>query len=119
MTKEEKINLLRRDLGSRIGTGVKLSINDGVYDVYMLGDQKIVAVKLFMSNLEAFPIEAVKPYLRPMASMTDEELYEWQHTWIMDNTIEKYDWLNSHHFDYRGLIELGLAIEAPKDMYGF
>ena len=29
------------------------------------------------------------------------------------------DWLNAHHFDYRGLIEKGLALEAPKDMYNF
>jgi hypothetical protein len=27
------------------------------------------------------------------------------------------DWLNEHHFDYRGLIEKGLALEAPEDMY--
>ena len=27
------------------------------------------------------------------------------------------DWLNAHHFDYRGLIEKGLALEAPEDMY--
>jgi len=27
------------------------------------------------------------------------------------------DWLNANHFDYRGLISKGLAIEAPKDMY--
>ncbi len=31
--------------------------------------------------------------------------------------MEAIDWLNSHHFDYRGLIEKGLALEAPKDMY--
>ena len=29
------------------------------------------------------------------------------------------DWLNEHHFDYRGLIEKGLALEAPEDMYKF
>ena len=28
-----------------------------------------------------------------------------------------YDWLNSHHFDFRNLIEKGLALKAPKDMY--
>lgn len=28
-----------------------------------------------------------------------------------------YDWLNAHHFDYRGLIEKGLALEAPEGMY--
>ena len=26
-------------------------------------------------------------------------------------------WLNVHHFDYRGLIEKGLALEAPNGMY--
>ena len=59
----------------------------------------------------------VKPYLRPMSSMTEEEQYDWTHTWIMDTTHEKYDWLNAHHFDYRGLIEKGLALEAPEGMY--
>ena len=27
------------------------------------------------------------------------------------------DWLNAHHFDYRGLIPMGLALEAPEEMY--
>lgn len=36
------------------------------------------------------------------------------------DTVTRYiDWLNEHHFDYRGLIERGLALEAPKDMYKF
>lgn len=85
------------------------------------------------------------PYLRPMSSMTEKELNEcvcqsgikdiecpnWQ-----DITKEKQfearlnhaitvfltdsnnvDWLNSHYFDYRGLIERGLALEAPENMY--
>jgi hypothetical protein len=32
-------------------------------------------------------------------------------------TEKTYDWYNAHHFDYRGLIEKGLALEAPEDMY--
>ena len=32
-------------------------------------------------------------------------------------TIDTFDWLNSHHFDYRELIEKGLALEAPEEMY--
>ena len=31
--------------------------------------------------------------------------------------MDAIDWLNAHHFDYRGLIEKGLALEEPKDMY--
>ena len=30
-----------------------------------------------------------------------------------------FDWLNAHHFDYRGLIPKGLALEAPEGMYKF
>ena len=85
-----------------------------------------------------------KPYLRPMSSMTEEEFvyfmglrgrmlqsYEIQsmmkEAFNMPQFIKigttlgsysnKIDWLNAHHFDYRGLIEKGLAIEAPENMY--
>ena len=33
------------------------------------------------------------------------------------NVLPLFDWLNAHHFDYRGLIPMGLALEAPEDMY--
>ncbi len=76
----------------------------------------------------------IRPYLRPMSSMTEEETkYKLSNFFrIIDTKIEgvghfptlnsisaiKYvDWLNSRHFDYRGLIEKGLALEAPEGMY--
>ena len=31
--------------------------------------------------------------------------------------LDVIDWLNAHHFDYRGLIEKGLAIKAPEVIY--
>jgi hypothetical protein len=31
--------------------------------------------------------------------------------------LAEIDWLNKHHFDYRGLITKGLALEAPDGMY--
>ena len=63
-----------------------------------------------------------KPYLFPLSSMTEEE----QRTLdSMCNDVEivsrlsglkmfdkVFDWLNENHFDYRGLIEKGLAIDA-------
>lgn len=88
-----------------------------------------------------FSIEEFRIYLRPMSSMTEEEKEELSHLlpkdWSID--IDKLnnlyfdmcssifvdidillhiiDWLNSHYFDYRGLIPMGLALEAPEGMY--
>ena len=64
-----------------------------------------------------------KPYLFPMSSMTEEQWEEYQKIRMIDwvhgdingtfiNASLIVDWLNTHHFDYRGLIEKGLAIDA-------
>lgn len=67
-------------------------------------------------------------YLRPMSSMTEEEKKEFLDavTWETNGKFyidecedisfyqEKYDWLNEHHFDYRGLITKGLAISTEE-----
>lgn len=64
------------------------------------------------------------PYLRPMSSITEEELSEYRAlcryhnitgTIIYEDTYKSFDWLNAHHFDYRGLIEKGLAIEVTEE----
>lgn len=65
-------------------------------------------------------IEYCKPYLRPISSMTEEEKIDYQAFFDYNGVEypEEYiDWLNAHHFDYRGLIPMGLALEAPNDMY--
>lgn len=66
-------------------------------------------------------IETVRPYLRPMSSMTDEET-KFYTSFFSDTTcicdyMTIIDWLNAHHFDYRGLIEKGLALPAKENMY--
>ena len=64
-----------------------------------------------------------KPYLFPLSSMTEEEWEDYQKIRMIDwvqgdingtfiNAGSIVDWLNTHHFDYRGLIEKGLAIDA-------
>lgn len=73
-------------------------------------------------------ISECKPYLRSMSDMTEDERKEYND--IVKNTIDFYDcpksedvcffivlidWLNAHHFDYRGLIERGLAIKVTPD----
>ena len=61
-------------------------------------------------------LDTIKPYLRPMSSMTEEENDEYYKTFDWDYTIKgtPFDWLNAHHFDYRRLIDKGIAIEAPE-----
>ena len=60
----------------------------------------------------------VKPYLRPISSMTEKEWKEYHSLRYCDTSnADRVDFLNSHHLDYRGLIEKGLALEAPEGMY--
>ena len=68
------------------------------------------------------PVEFIKPYLRPLPSMTEEERIEYRlkqtnYEFGYFDTHASIDWLNAHHFDYRGLIPMGLALEAPENMY--
>ena len=59
-----------------------------------------------------------KPYLFPISSMTDKQKDEYQYIterWMNDpaySISDSIDWLNKNNFDYRGLIEKGLAIDA-------
>ena len=65
----------------------------------------------------------IKPYLRPLSSMTAEEKEDFGVPFTSEglvtlaDTVECIDWLNKHQFDYRGLIEKWLALEAPEGMY--
>lgn len=96
------------------------------------------------SSVISYPLIECRPYLRPMSSMTEDEKIDLKlcypgglgSQWLdaekgtieifeCSSTITLYlndsqriiDWLNKKMFDYRGLIEKGLALEAPKDMY--
>jgi len=140
MTKEEK-QLLLIDLCARLPYGVVIQITSDGGMVEASYDMRLDAGLLadLLHSEDDF-----KPYLRPMSSMTEEELKELndkygniayffiqdppyyyglqaQHEDIGSIEIsefsEIYDWLNTHYFDYRGLIPMGLALEAPKEMY--
>ena len=72
-----------------------------------------------------FRFGEVLPYLRPMSSMIEEEEKEYANCGnIIENSPQNnylipnpncVDWLNAHHFDYRGLIERGLAIAVTEE----
>lgn len=117
MTQEDK-GLLLKDICARLPYGVKYQdrIEGGIH-ILSLG---------IIHHYERFI-----PYLRSMSSMTEEEVKEYkafhcvayEHTHFypqfctVKNELNMFDWLNAHHFDYRGLIGKGLALKAPEGMY--
>lgn len=116
MTQEEK-QLLLKDLCARLPYGVKVSY------VGDYGRVDCVLNSRILNSTYAIEYLGLKPYLRPMSSMTEEEKKEYDHRLecmfydTMYDDAFAVDWLNEHHFDFRGLIEKGLALEAPEDMY--
>lgn len=144
MSEEEKRKLLLMDLGMRLGYGVYLKISGGEFDAYQypylltaiskFGGESLC--KVYNSIYTPFgcpKIEDVKPYLRSMSSMTKEEEKEFEELFIGysisrdrncvyhstrgDLSLGIIDWLNKKGFDYRGLIPMGLALEAKEGMY--
>ena len=138
MTQKDK-QLLLKDLSARLPYGVICFAPD-----YEYGDiGKLWCIELFEDLDPSITVQypkgntitkfcsEVKPYLRPMSSMTEEEGVEYAHLlWLvkkdrinLSNDLGTrgsecvIDWLNARHFDYRGLIHMGLALEAPEGTY--
>ena len=135
MTQEEKKDLLLRDLCARLPYGVKVKLGDNpnIFDLeyrikfaVMYGDSDKLEDILDIIN--------IKPYLFPLSSMTEEQKAELKQEHIKDEKLYvecltmaakgdssmrgkviihyAMDWCYKNHFDYRGLIEKGLAIDA-------
>lgn len=119
MTQEDK-QLLLKDLSARLPYLVKglyqwkgnvpfdRELDGGLYnELYLL--------------LHSTEYSSFKPYLRPMSSMTEEEENEYRaincYEGLFPRNEEALDYILEHHLDFRGLIEKGLALEAPEDMY--
>lgn len=142
MSQEEK-QILLKDLSARLLYGVQAKVDGHNNPLRILGIERLnkstwawkkgTYVVSFWNDTKC--IDQVKPYLRPMSSMTEKEKKVFDDFCVIDeaawkgNTEVGYknqavimsdgiNWLNSHHFDYRGLIEKGLALEAPEGMYG-
>ena len=106
MTQEDK-QLLLKDISGRLPYGVKYNYGGNEGCDYTMDRISLIAVD------DAFPIEDIKPYLRSMFSMTEEERKYLKHS-INDYFV---DYCNEHHLDFRGLILMELALEAPEGMY--
>lgn len=114
MTQEEK-ELVIKDLSSRLPYNCMVSIAEGGIDGIKWADLTLNAY-LFYQIMEEDAWEYVKPYLRPMSSMTEEEEDEYEII-IRSSLTTHIDWLNKNMFDYRGLIPKDLALEAKEGMY--
>ena len=140
MTQEDK-QLLLQDLCARLPYGVKIlhtgwdSDGDTDFDTIetLIGidDRFIYTVwdKTGDREKHCLSVSNWKPYLRPMSSMTMVEFKEWlgyckadydcefkpEPTFNFESCHLSINWLNAHHFDYRGLIEKGLAIMVDEN----
>lgn len=127
MTQEDK-DLLLKDLSSRLTYGVKAYVKnwskldrkyyEGVYTVESIHP----SLNIVLAYSDKFAVEVIvgyddydiKPYLFPMSEMTEEQYKQY----VKYSAYESIDWLNKNHFDYRGLIKKGLALDATnKNIY--
>jgi hypothetical protein len=134
MTREDK-ELLLRDLCARLPYGVMCDIGlDHPVQLQQIFVDRLDGILLdFYEDGNDYQVylSECKPYLIPLSSMTEEQEQEWYQTWVQPmlerlspNTRKEdlmlqakaqwfgTDWLNENHFDYRGLIPMGSALDA-------
>lgn len=132
MTQEDK-DLLLQDLCARLPYDIKVQHEDGVFNIDYISSM-YGEVHLDIVDNYTIDVSEVKPYLFPLSSITEKQKEELENLgWYFDNfeihnvnecfgTYREYvahsdcfvliDWFNKNHFDYRGLIEKSLAIDA-------
>ena len=134
MTQEDK-ELLLKDLCARLPYGLRVKCEKYSFPVTILYAGNDGEVK-FKETGGIENICTIKPYLFPLSSMTYEQKGEYNFLRDLVPTEQQYeignlmdnfefvdnwksiDYLNANHFDYRGLIEYGLAIDATdKNIY--
>ena len=138
MTQKEK-QILLKDLSARLSYGVEMHhiADDEHLSTILIGIAEDMIVLQDIYDYTYTDVEDYRPYLFPLSSMTEEQKKEFPGEVLILNSfidgsiylsedeeltpedlIEIFDFLNKNHFDYRGLIPMGLAIEAKgKNIY--
>ena len=148
MTEQDK-QLLLKDLCARLPYGVKATTTsngwNGIYTITgCVNDRIYLDCPVYDEDDDEWLVESIRPYLRPLSSMTDKEKEELKNIeekyfgQALDKQIEEdlssshkvesreleyfasskiVDYLLRHHFDFRGLIPMGLALETKEGMY--
>ena len=117
MTQEDR-QILLKDLSSRLPYGVR-------YRRFAWDDKReeeCISAKIYSISPDGYVrnyhedesdyIDNVRPYLFPLSSITKKTLEELSTYIDIKNAYVAVEFFNSHHIDYRGLIEKGLAIDA-------
>ena len=122
MMQENSKQLLLKDLCARLPYNVICQVEfkeNGKYNYkVMLLSGIFTDEAYFTTKGSSIYSNEYKPYLFPLSSMTEEQKQEYQHIterWMYDSSYsisDSIDWLNKNHFDYRGLIPMGMAIDA-------
>lgn len=118
--KKGKKELLFKDLCSRLPYNCKVAIAEGGIDGLQWDNVTLNSYLLYQIE-EEDGWEYVKPYLRPMSSMTRKERSTYITLLAHGPASYTVAWLDAKHFDHRvnkegdSLIALGLAIEVTKD----
>ena len=115
---QEHKELLLKDLCVRLPYGLKVKCEKYSFPVTILYGGNIDEVK-FIETGGIENICAIKPYLFPLSSMTEEQSKVYHElingmfgTSALINFEVLTDFFNANHLDYRGLIKKGLAIDA-------
>lgn len=119
-------DLLYKDLSGRLPYNVVINCTED--DDETVNFNCLLTPSLLDNIISSAPMWIYKPYLRSMEDMTEEEDKEFALLQVQGGIDEdKYlyacdaanmiNWLNKHHFDYRGLIDKGIVLRAPKGMY--
>ena len=108
--KQEDKELLLKDLCARLPYKCKYKASKNITHWHKL----TLSTRTIDKIIDDY-YDDIKPYLRPMSSMTEEENKKLDEIWLKHTINEGADYLNSIHVDYRGLIKKGLAIEVTKE----
>lgn len=139
MTQEDK-KLLLKDLCARLFYGVKASYYGAEEECETWDEIEGITLDGYVDiGQYSLPIERIQPYLFPLSSMTDEQKKEFisvagyetneedcgrhKETYYYDMVghegklypnYDALDYLYKKHIDVRGLIPMGLAIDATE-----
>ena len=126
ITTMTNIEILYKDLSARTLYGVKVQVNDEIFTF----DKMHMGIGMLYTDYYRQPLETpeiilsgcfygndIKPYHFPLSSMTPKQKAELAHLTadidgIFEQVLAEIEFYHRHHIDYRGLIEMGLAIDA-------